>query len=84
MRTLIILLVGTALAGVCLFISRQLLGSTAVGLRVFLALWFIAAAVNLWIGVRHAGYSVAEELPIFGLIFGLPAILAFLATLRFK
>ena len=40
------------------------------------ALWLIIAGVNMWIGVAKAGYSVAEELPIFLLIFGLPAAAA--------
>ena len=35
-----------------------------------------AALVNMWIGVSRAGYSVAEELPIFLLIFALPAAAA--------
>jgi hypothetical protein len=30
----------------------------------------------MWIGVAKAGYSVAEELPIFALIFILPAAAA--------
>ena len=33
----------------------------------------VAALVNMWMGVTSAGYSVAEELPIFLLIFALPA-----------
>jgi hypothetical protein len=33
----------------------------------------------MWIGVSRAGYSVAEELPIFLLIFALPAAGAGLA-----
>jgi hypothetical protein len=42
----------------------------------FVAVWFVVAAVNMWLGVARAGYSVAEELPIFLLIFGVPAVLA--------
>ena len=30
----------------------------------------------MWVGVTHAGYSVAEELPIFALIFLVPAAVA--------
>ena len=30
------------------------------------------AGVNMWIGVAKAGYSVANELPIFGLILFFP------------
>jgi hypothetical protein len=30
----------------------------------------------MWVGVAKAGYSVVEELPIFALIFGVPAVVA--------
>jgi hypothetical protein len=36
----------------------------------------------MWVGVARAGYSVAEELPIFLLIFGVPAALAILLKWR--
>jgi len=47
-----------------------------IGAQIFIALWFVAAAVNLWLGVSRAGYTVMEELPIFLLIFALPAAAA--------
>jgi hypothetical protein len=43
---------------------------------VFVVLWFIAAGVNMWIGVAKAGYSFMEELPIFLVIFLVPAAVA--------
>ena len=43
---------------------------------VFVAIWFVAAALNMWIGISHAGYSFQEELPIFLLTFLLPAVVA--------
>lgn len=36
------------------------------------------AGANMWIGVAKAGYSVAEELPIFAAIFILPAAVGLL------
>jgi hypothetical protein len=30
----------------------------------------------MWLGVSHAGYSAAEEFPIFLAIFGVPAVAA--------
>jgi hypothetical protein len=42
----------------------------------FVAIWFLAAASNMWIGVSQAGYSFQDELPIFLLIFLLPAAVA--------
>jgi hypothetical protein len=50
---------------------------------VYVALWFIVAGANMWVGVARAGYSAAEELPIFLLIFGLPAAAAILLKWRF-
>jgi hypothetical protein len=41
--------------------------------KVFLALWLGAAAINMWLGVSKAGYSVAEETPTFFLVFAVPA-----------
>ena len=42
----------------------------------FVVLWFVVAAFNMWVGVAKAGYSAGEELPIFLLIFAVPAIVA--------
>ena len=50
----------------------------AAGTVVFVVLWFAAAAINMWLGISRAGYSFAEELPIFLLIFLLPALAAVL------
>ena len=47
-----------------------------IGAQAFIALWFVAAAVNLWLGVSRAGYTVMEELPIFLAIFAVPAAAA--------
>jgi hypothetical protein len=51
----------------------------AKGALYFLPVWFIAAAVNMWMGVAKAGYSVSEEVPIFALIFAVPAAVALFA-----
>jgi hypothetical protein len=44
--------------------------------KIFIPVWLIAALINMWVGVNSAGYTVAEELPIFLLVFGVPAILS--------
>jgi hypothetical protein len=36
----------------------------------------IVAAVNMWFGVNRAGYTYADEFPIFLLIFAVPAVVA--------
>jgi uncharacterized membrane protein len=85
-RTLVIILCGFALWAVCLAGARLLAGtgtsSTTAATTVFIILWFLAAAVNLWVGVVRAGYSFREELPIFLLIFLLPSAIA--ALVRWK
>lgn len=52
--------------------------------KVFLPLWLFAALFNMWVGVARAGYSVREELPIFLLIFALPAAVALFIWWRFS
>ena len=49
----------------------------------FVAVWFVAADSNMWIGVSQAGYSFQEELPIFLLIFLLPAAVAVFVKWKF-
>jgi len=79
MRTLLIVLIGFALWAACLWVAN-LIGKSASSMTaatvVFVAIWFVAAALNMWIGISHAGYSFQEELPIFLLTFLLPAVVA--------
>lgn len=58
-------------------------GGTTVATALFVVFWLVIAAANLWVGVARAGYTVAQELPIFALIFGIPAIVAVLVRWRF-
>lgn len=87
MRTLVIIAGGLLLWGACLAVARMFAPASASALSaatgVFVALWLLAAAANLWIGVTRAGYTVGEELPIFLLIFLLPAALAVFVTWKF-
>jgi hypothetical protein len=82
MRTLIIIVAGLVLWAACLGIAKLMAGSTAPSMTAvtmaFVIVWLLVAAVNMWLGVSRAGYSVREELPIFLLIFGLPAAAAVL------
>jgi hypothetical protein len=80
MRTLIIIAGGFLLLGICLYAGR-LFGrpgaeAMVTGAQVFIVAWLALSLLNMWMGVSRAGYSVAEELPIFALIFGLPAAAA--------
>jgi hypothetical protein len=50
--------------------------------KFFIPIWFCLSALNLWIGVKQAGYSIGEELPIFFLIYTIPASIAALLWWR--
>lgn len=76
MRTLIIVLGGLALLGLALLAARGTGGSLVTAAKIFIPVWLVVALVNMWMGVARAGYSVAEELPIFLLIFAVPAAVA--------
>jgi hypothetical protein len=87
MRTLIIIVGGFALLAICLGIGKWVGGAgqaaMAAATIVFVILWFVAAAANMWVGVYRAGYSFREELPIFLLIYLLPAAVAVLVKWKF-
>jgi hypothetical protein len=78
MHTIIVTALGFALLAACALIGRVLGGAAglATAALVFLPLWFIGAGINLYIGVKRAGYSVAEEAPIFAVVFAAPALAA--------
>lgn len=52
----------------------------AAAARWFIPIWLIGAAINLWVGVAKAGYSVAEEARIFLVVFVVPAAVAILVA----
>lgn len=80
MRTGLFLAAGFLLLGGCLLLGRLFSanypGAMVATTVAYVALWFVIAGANMWVGVARAGYSVTEELPIFLLIFGLPAAVA--------
>jgi hypothetical protein len=80
MRTALIIAVGFVLWAACLGVAKLLASartsSMITATVAFVVIWCVAAAANMWIGVSHAGYSFREELPIFLLIFVLPAAVA--------
>ena len=86
MHTLKVIAGGLALLGLCLLIGRWVGPTPAVGLakaaRLFIPLWLIGAGVNLWIGVSRAGYSIAEEAPVFLVVFAVPVAMALLIAWR--
>jgi hypothetical protein len=80
MRSLMIIVGGLLLLGIFVLGGRWLGGGATqpmiTAAKVFLPVWLVLAAINMWIGVSRAGYSAMEELPIFLVIFGAPAIVA--------
>ncbi len=80
MHTLRVIGAGLALLAVFLIVARIAGGSQGPSLAKaalwFLPIWFAASVVNLWIGVSRAGYTVAQELPILLVVFGVPAVIA--------
>jgi hypothetical protein len=78
MHTIIVIGTGLVLLGICAYVGRLMGGPGALGTAtlVFLPLWFIGAATNMYIGVKKAGYSVADEAPVFAIVFGVPAAVA--------
>lgn len=49
----------------------------------FVTVWFLAALTNLWVGMTRAGYMFAEELPVFAVVFGVPALVAMLVRWKY-
>ena len=85
MRTAIIIVIGFIVLAI-LVAGPRLAGRpewAATGAKAFIAVWLVAALANMWIGVSRAGYSVAEELPIFLLIFAVPSAVAAYAWWKF-
>lgn len=82
MHTVMIITGGFVLLGVCLLIARLTGGAMATAALYFLPLWLIAAAINMWVGVTRAGYTVAQEFPIFLFVFAVPAVVAVLIYWR--
>lgn len=55
----------------------------AVAAKAFIPVWLTISLVNLWIGVRYAGYTLLQELPILVVIFGIPAAAAVAVIRRY-
>jgi hypothetical protein len=86
-RTTIIILIGFVVWSVCLGIgkvfSRSGPSAMTVATVAFVVIWFAVAGVNMWLGISRAGYSFQEELPVFLIIFLLPAAVAIFVKVKF-
>ena len=87
MRSLLFLVVGFLLLAVCLLLGRLFSAHYPNALYAatiaFVSTWLVISIANLWVGVSKAGYAVSDELPIFLLIFGVPAVVAVVLKWRF-
>ncbi len=87
MRTALFLLAGLLLLSGIQIIAKQFANyhasATLWGTVIFIAVWLAVTLFNLWVGVTRASYSVAEELPILLLLFGIPAAVAILLKWKF-
>jgi hypothetical protein len=86
MHTVIVIATGLVLLAICLLIGNALGGAPGMARAavLFLPLWLLGAAINLYMGVRSAGYSVGEELPVLILVFAVPAIVALTSWWRLR
>jgi hypothetical protein len=86
MHTVLVLVIGFGVLAASAFLGRLLGGDpgTATAALCFLPVWFIGAGINLYLGVKRAGYSIADEAPLFVLVFAVPAAGALLLWWRLR
>jgi len=87
MHTLLVIAGGFALLAVCLLMGWRAARTNptagfARAARLFLPVWLLAAAINLWFGMRYRGYSFGEEARVFVIVFATPAVVAMLIWWR--
>jgi len=84
MHTLIVIATGLVILAACLLAGHALGAgaSTARAALYFLPLWLLTAALNMYLGMRTAGYAFQQEAPIFLLVFAVPALVALLCWAR--
>ncbi|MEJ8853405.1 hypothetical protein WKW79_02425 [Variovorax robiniae] len=80
MRTGLFLLAGFLLLAATVIVaklfSENFQNAASVAITTFVALWLALTSFNMWVGVSKAGYGVAEELPVWLVLFGVPAVVA--------
>ena len=86
MHTFIVMAIGFGVLGLCALVGRLFGGASgpATAVLVFLPLWLVGAGINMYIGVKRAGYSVAAETPIFLIVFTIPAAAALYAWFKLR
>lgn len=84
MHTAVVIGVGFVVLGLSMSLGHSLGGAAGAAkfALYFLPVWLLAAAANMVIGVKSAGYSAAEEFPVLLVVFALPAAAAVIAWWR--
>lgn len=77
MRTVIVIVIGIALAAVLYAVARARRASFAELRPWFTGFWALATAVNLYVSVAFLRRSSAEELPLFFLAAAVPIAVAY-------
>jgi hypothetical protein len=86
MHTLKVIAIGFALLVACSVAGYFTAGTSGLsrGALVFLPVWALGAGINMYLGVKRAGYSVADEAPILLLVFAVPAAVAIGIWYRYR
>lgn len=88
MHTLRLTMIGLVLLSVFVFVAAQInqrKNKRAVdGARFFIWLWLAVSVINFCVGVFVANYSVATELAVHVIVFGLPAGVAWYLSRRLR
>jgi heme/copper-type cytochrome/quinol oxidase subunit 2 len=87
MHTLRLTVIGLVLLSVFVFVAAQInqrKGKAVDGAKPFIWVWLAVAAMNFYVGVFIAGYSVLTELLVHSIVFGVPAGTACYLSRRFR
>ena len=84
MHTVYVIVAGILLLVICVMMQRMSGVSKRKSALTFIPLWVVGSLVNMWVGVRYNGYTVAEELPIQLIVFAVPAALAALIAWKWR
>lgn len=82
MHTVMMVAGGLVVLAVFVLVATLLGRGAVAGARYFLLPWLVVSVVNLSAGVFHAGYSMASEIPFLLIVFGVPALAAWLVMRR--
>ncbi len=79
MHTIKMIILGLAVLMVFLVMGRSTTAPRGIATAAFsfLSLWLIIAATNTYMVGADAGYSVTQAMPVFLLVFAVPALVAF-------